>query len=112
MVGHLIVRELGDEPAPFSSYLITDVLRGELGFEGVVITDSLRMQSITDRYSAGEIAVKAVNAGVDMLLCPKNVDATIKALEDAVAQSEIPESRIDESVLRILRLKQSLGLLQ
>ena len=111
MIGHLIVRELGDEPAPFSSYLLTDVLRGELGFEGVIITDSLRMQALKDHYTSAEIAVNAVKAGVDMLLCPTNVDAAIEALENAVAQGEIPESRLDESVLRILRLKQSIGLL-
>ena len=111
MIGHLIVRELGDEPAPFSPYLITDVLRGELGFDGVVITDSLRMQALTDHYSVGEISVKAIKAGVDMLLCPTDVDAAIAALEEAVNSGEIPESRLDESVLRILKLKQSVGLL-
>jgi len=111
MIGHIIVQNVDDKPASLSKTLVTDILRGELGFKGVVITDALEMGGIAWNYSSQYIAVTAVNAGVDILLMPPNVDATIAALIEAVESGEIPESRIDESVRRILRLKVDLGLI-
>ncbi len=111
MMGHIIVSELGDEPVLFSKTMVTDVLRGELGFNGVVMTDSLRMQAMSDHYSSGEIAVRSVAAGVDLLLCPTDLDGAIQALMDAVASGELTEERIDESVTRILMMKYNMGLL-
>ncbi len=110
MVGHLILPEIDDAPAPFSSVLVTQLLREEMGFQGVVITDSLQMQALTDHYSSGEIAVRAIQAGVDMLLCPADLDQAIDALLSAVEQGEISLRRLDESVGRILALKERLGL--
>ena len=94
------------EPASASPMLLTERLREEMGFAGVVITDGLQMQAMTDHYSSGEIAVGAVKAGVDILLCPKKLNEAVAALTAAVESGEITEERIDESVLRILRLKQ------
>ena len=78
----------------------------------MVITDSLQMQAMTDHYGSAESAVKAVQAGVDVLLCPMNLDGAIDALAQAVEEGELSEERLDESVLRILRLKQRYGLLE
>jgi len=111
MTGHIIVPEIDDLPATLSRTLITDILRNELGFEGVVITDSLIMNAISRRFDAGFIAVTAIGAGVDIILTPENVDETISALSDAVKRGDISEGRIDESVSRIIRLKISIGLI-
>lgn len=111
MLAHIVVEEVG-EPTLFSKYLVTDVLRGELGFNGVIITDGLGMKAMTDNYSSGEIAVRAVKAGVDMFCCPANLKESVQALEEAVERGEISEERIDESVLRILQLKIDRGIIQ
>ncbi len=91
--------------------LVTEVLREEMGFQGVVMTDGLRMKAMTDHYSSGEIAVKALSAGVDLLLCPEDPEAATTALVEAVQQGTISQERLDESVLRVLTLKEKLGLL-
>lgn len=106
MMGHLILDRIDDRPALFSYKLVTGLLREEMGFTGVVMTDSLQMQAMTDHYGSGEIAVGAVKAGVDVLLCPGSLEDGVSALTDAVESGEISEERIDESVLRILRLKE------
>ena len=111
MTGHIIVPDACDLPATLSKILITDILRNELGFEGVVITDSLIMNAISKHFDAEFIAVTAIDAGVDIILMPENVDETILALSDAVESGVISESRIDESVSRIIRLKISIGLI-
>ncbi|MBR4869876.1 MAG: glycoside hydrolase family 3 [Oscillospiraceae bacterium] len=112
MMGHLIVTDVDENvPAVFSYEMVTEILRGELGFSGVVMTDALQMQAMTDHYSSGEIAVNAVKAGVDMLLCPADLNAAVNALMQAVENGEITEERIDESVLRILTLKENRGIL-
>ena len=111
MIGHIIVTDISDEPALFSYTLVTDILRGELGFAGVIMTDSLGMQALSDHYGTAEIAVRAVKAGVDMLLCPQDLDTAVSALLAAVESGEIPESRIDDSVRRILTLKENRGIL-
>lgn len=111
MMGHLILTDVEETPALFSSRLVNDLLREELGFQGVVMTDSLQMQAMADHYGSAEIAVRAVRAGVDILLCPLKLEDAADALIQAVESGEIPESRIDESVLRILRLKEANGIL-
>ena len=111
MTGHIIVPEASDLPATLSKILITDILRNELGFEGVVITDSLIMNAISKHFDAGSIAVTAIEAGVDIILMPGDVDETILALSAAVESGDISGSRIDESVSRIIRLKISIGLI-
>lgn len=111
MLGHLIVSDVTDEPAPFSPEIVTDLLREELGFSGVVLTDVLDTAALNST-DAGETARRAVAAGVDILLCPADPEAAAQALADAVEDGTLSEARIDESVLRILRLKLDLGLLE
>lgn len=111
MMGHLILPELDDKPALLSHKVVTELLREELGFDGVVITDSLKMQAMTDHYGSGDIAVGAVQAGVDLLLCPQNLDEAVSALTQAVENGAITQERLDESVLRVLRLKINRGII-
>ena len=111
MMGHLTLPQVDPEPAPFSYRLVTELLREEMDFQGVVMTDGLRMKAMTDHYSSGEIAVKALSAGVDLLLCPEDPKAAASALVEAVQQGRIAQERLDESVLRVLTLKEKLGLL-
>ena len=111
MMGHLIIADVDDQPALLSHKIVTELLREELGFDGVVITDSLKMQAMIDHYGSGDIAVGAVQAGVDLLLCPQNLDEAVSALERAVEEGAITQERLDESVLRVLRLKMARGIL-
>lgn len=111
MLGHLIIEAVDDQPALFSSKIVTELLREELGFDGVVITDSLKMQAMTDHYGSGDIAVKAVQAGVDLLLCPQDLGAAVDALIQAVEEGTVSQERLDESVLRVLHLKLDRGIL-
>ncbi len=113
MVAHMSAPAItgNQTPSTLSPVVITDLLRGKLGFEKVVITDALNMGAITSVYSPEEAAILAVKAGVDMLLMSPDIDVAAKAIKEAVESGEIPESRIDESVRRILTLKQERGIL-
>ncbi len=111
MMGHLILPEIDDQPALMSHKIVTEILREDLNFHGVVITDSLKMQAMTDHYGSGEIAVSAVQAGVDLLLSPQNLDQAVTALTQAVENGAISQERLDESVLRVLRLKMERGII-
>ena len=93
-------------PASLSHTLITEKLRNEMGFDGVVITDSMAMQAITDSYSPREAAVKSIQAGADIILSPDDYEEAFKGLYQAVKSGRIDEKRIDRSVLRILALKE------
>lgn len=107
MVGHFSLPEVtgDDTPCSLSSVIVTDLLRGELGYDGVVITDALNMSAVSDIYSSAEAAVKAVEAGADLLLMPEDFQSAYNGLLDAVNSGSITEERIDESVTRILRVK-------
>ena len=113
MVAHILLPQItGDGlPASLSAELITGRLRGELGYDGLVVTDSLAMGAITDQYTSAQAAVLAVEAGADLLLMPQDYTAAFDGVLDAVRRGEVDESRLDESVLRILRAKQKCGLL-
>ncbi len=111
MIGHLILPEVDDRPAPFSRAIVTDLLRDELGFDGVITTDALEMQALIDHYSDGEIVTMCIEAGCDLLLVPDDFHSALHALEAAVEDGTITEERINESVLRILHLKEKMGLL-
>lgn len=111
MMGHLIIVDVEEEPALFSHRLVTELLREEMGFQGVVMTDGLQMEAMTDYYKSGEIAVRAVQAGVDMLLCPRDLEEAADALIQAVESGEISQERLEESVRRILTLKEERGIL-
>lgn len=111
MMGHLTLPQIDEQPALFSYAIVTDLLRVEMGFQGVVMTDALEMAAIADYYSSAITAVKAVSAGVDMLLVPVNLTDSVNALENAVNNGTITEERIDRSVARILALKIRRGIL-
>ncbi len=112
MVGHLAVPALDatGTPASLSQPIVTGVLRGQLGYDGVVITDGLRMGALTESYGDGAIAVMAVEAGDDILLLPNSLPVAFAAVQDAVRDGEITGARLDQSVERIVALKQRLGL--
>ena len=85
--------------------MITDELRGNLGFKGIVISGPLNDKTVTDNYNPEKIAVEAVNAGADMLYLCGDFDAAYNGLLDAVKSGEISENRINESLQRIYRIK-------
>lgn len=113
MVSHMTLVNATEEkvPSSLSKEVITDMLKDELGYEGIIITDAFNMGAITKQHTQGEAAVKAVNAGVDMILMPTDLVTTHSALVKAVESGELTEERIDESVRKILRLKIKKGLL-
>ncbi len=113
MIGHLEVPAFESEkklPATLSNSIITGLLRRDLKFDGLVITDALNMNAISDNYSNAEAAKLAVLAGNDLLLFPNDDEETLDGLVEAVNDSEIDESRIDYSVRKILAAKKWLGL--
>jgi beta-N-acetylhexosaminidase len=115
MVAHLTVPALEPDPnlvATTSPRVIGDVLKHQLGFQGLVVTDALEMGGLTCLYAQnpGREAVDAFKAGNDVLLMPANLDAAYQAMLQAAQNGEIPQSRIDESVLKILKAKASVGL--
>ena len=99
------------EPATLSAPVVTGLLRNELHYDGVVITDSLEMEGVRQLHSDAEIPVLALKAGVDQLLMPVNLELAITSVVNAVRSGELTERRIDQSVLRILRMKLLRGML-
>lgn len=98
-----------DIPASLSPVILTEKLRGELGFDGVVITDALEMGAITRAFGSGEAAVRAFEAGSDLLLCPLDYCAAFDAVVEAVGSGRIPEERLEASLERIARLRHACG---
>lgn len=112
MVGHQITTASGDNlPGDLSPVVVSGWLKGELGFNGIAVTDSHSMGAISNVYTSGEAAVMAVEAGMDMILMPYNLADAVNGIEQAVASGRLTESRIDESVLKILEKKSGLGLI-
>ena len=99
-------------PATLSQPILTGLLRDELGFEGVVVTDSLSMEGVRTGYGDDRVPVLALLAGADMLLMPPDIDLAYNAVLDAVESGEISRKRLDQSVTRILNLKYDLGLFE
>ncbi|MFJ3302530.1 glycoside hydrolase family 3 protein [Streptomyces sp. NPDC086549] len=99
------------DPATLSRPVLTGILREELGYDGVVVTDSLGMEGVRTKYGDDRVPVLALKAGVDQLLNPPKLDVAWNAVLKAVQDGELTEARLDESILRILRLKARLGLL-
>jgi beta-N-acetylhexosaminidase len=113
MPGHLAVPSLeanADLPATLSRNILTGLLRDDLKFRGLVVTDALDMGGVTSNYAPGEAAVRSIEAGTDVLLMSPAPDAAIAGLEEAVKSGRISEKRIDASVRRILAAKARLGL--
>lgn len=105
MMGHITMTNIDQLPASVSKIMITDELRGKLGYDGVVVTDSLAMGAVADMYSSGELSVKIIDAGADILLMPADMKEAVASLEEAVKNGTISEERINDSVRRILILK-------
>ena len=95
-----------DIPSTMSPIILQDKLRGELGYQNIIITDGMEMGAITQQYSSAEAAVGSIQAGVDIVLGPKNLVEAFDAVIDAVNKGVISEERINQSVRRILKLKQ------
>ena len=112
MTAHIVVPglEKSRDPATMSKTVLTGLLRDKLGYQGVIITDSLQMAGATIRFGPEEAAVRAVNAGADMLLMPRNLGRACNAVLAAVRSGRIPRSRLDEAVTRIIRMKNERGM--
>ena len=113
MIGHLNVPAFDtkkDLPASLSYNIVTKLLKEKLGFEGLIITDALDMKAVTNYFSDGEACVQAFKAGNDILLMPPDIKEGITAIYDAVKSGEISESRLNESVRKILSAKRWLKL--
>lgn len=107
MAGHISVPSvIGEEvPCSLSSYLITDVLREKMGYDGIVVTDAMNMGAVCQRYDSAEAAVLALQAGVDLILMPEDFRSAYEGVLAAVETGELTENRIEESVRRILYVK-------
>jgi beta-N-acetylhexosaminidase len=112
MTAHMAVPafDSAGTPATVSQNILTGLLRQELGYNGIIVTDAMEMQGIASLYSEGEAAVRAIEAGADVLLMPADPDVCIRALIQAVARKRISAQRIDASVTKILAAKQTVGL--
>lgn len=113
MVGHIAVPAfdtVADRPASVSPTITTGLLQQDLKFNGLVVSDAMRMQAVARKYPPGEAAVLAVKAGIDLVLLPVDADLAVDAIVKAVRRGEIPEERIDQSVRKLLHLKQWVGL--
>ncbi|MEW9676815.1 glycoside hydrolase family 3 protein [Lentibacillus sp. L22] len=112
MTAHIVVPALDESglPATLSKPILTDLLREDMGYDGLIITDSLGMAGVNEYYSPDQVPVEAVKAGVDVLLNPPDVEEAYNGLLDAVQSGEIKEARLDESVYRILSAKMEKGL--
>ena len=113
MVGHISLPQVtgDDTPACLSQDIVTGLLRQQLGFAGLAVTDSLSMQAITDAYTPGETAVLAIQAGMDLLLMPEDLEEAVNGVLEAVESGDLTQQRIDESVLRILSIKLEQGII-
>lgn len=111
MLSHLTNENLSALPASLSVEVV-NLLRQELGFTGIVITDSHRMGAITEYYGSGEAAVLALQAGADMILMPADLQTAFDGVKAAVEDGTLSEERINESILRILNVKYDLGILE
>ena len=113
MVGHISAPQItgNDIPASLSNTMI-NILRNDLDFSGLIITDSMQMKAITKRYSSGHAAVMAIQAGVDIILMPENLQEAVEGILEAIQTGSIPENRIAESVAKILETKIRAGIIE
>jgi beta-N-acetylhexosaminidase len=112
MTAHIAVPALAppDVPATLSPAILTDLLKKQLGFQGLIVTDALEMRGIANGFSAGDAAVRALEAGADTLLMPSDPDAAIKAVIAAVESGRLTRARLAASVVKILSAKEKVGL--
>ena len=107
MAAHISVPKVtgNDLPCTLSKKMITEVLRDDLGYEGIIITDALDMGAITQNYDSAKASVMTLDAGVDMLLMPQDFKQAAQGILEAVKGGEISEERINESLRRIIKAK-------
>lgn len=107
MAAHISApRVTGDDtPASLSKTMITDILRGQMGYDGIVVTDAMNMGAVTEQYTSAQAAVKALQAGADLVLMPENFQEAYQGVLDAVKDGTLTEQRINESVTRIVKVK-------
>ncbi len=113
MVGHIALPAYDTGkgiPATVSPRITTDLLRKEFHFDGLIVTDAMRMRGVASKYSSGEASVLAIKAGTDIVLMPSDIDVAIDAIIAAVKRGDISEQRIDASVRRVLQTKQDMRL--
>ena len=112
MTGHLAVPALEPEeiPATVSKAVLTGLLRKEMGFQGLIVTDAMDMRGLTSKFAPAEAAVKALEAGADVLLMPARPELAIKGIVDAIASGRLTVKRLDQSVAKLLEAKVRLGL--
>lgn len=114
MVSHISVSKVTEtaQPASMSELIMETILRDELGFQGVIVTDAMDMASITDNYTSSEAAYGAVSGGADIVLMPVDLDMAYNEILNKVNEGEISEERLDASVLRILTVKFQRGIIK
>ena len=107
MVGHISVPSItGSEiPSSLSEYMITQVLRNDMGFTGIVVTDAMNKKAITNSYASADAAVAAVEAGADIILMPEDFKEAYEGIIEAVRRGVISEERINTSLVRIVKAK-------
>lgn len=113
MVSHISVSKVTEssEPASMSDLIMTTILRDELRFDGLIVTDAFDMASITDNYTPGEAACGSFKAGADIIVMPQDLDEAYQSVMESIQDGVISEKRLDDSVLRILRLKFQRGIM-
>lgn len=112
LVSHLVLQSVDAEtPSTLSKPVVTGLLREELGYDGIIMTDSFQMGSITENYEQSEAAVSAVQAGCDMILMPLEYEACYRGVLEAVRDGRISEEQIDAACMRILKAKAERGIL-
>lgn len=107
---HLVISAYSDLPASLSYEVVSDLLKNQLGFKGLILSGALRMQALTKHFSEEDIIIKSFVAGHDMLLMPQNFPKAHRILKEALSKGIITEQQIDERVLKILQMKEKLGL--
>ena len=107
MAAHISApRVTGDDtPASLSKTMITDILRGQMGYDGIVVTDAMNMGAVTEQYTSAQAAVKALQAGADLVLMPEDFQEAYQGVLNAVKDGTLTEQRINESVTRIVKVK-------
>ncbi|MDQ2087119.1 beta-N-acetylhexosaminidase [Herbivorax sp. ANBcel31] len=114
MTAHIIVPEVDSDklPATLSKNILTDLLRKELEYDGLIITDALEMKAIKNHWNCSEASIMALKAGADILLMPDSLEEAYNSILNAVVDGYITEDRIDQSVRRILEVKHKRGILK
>ena len=111
MVGHILLSKLDKYPASTSEVIVDKLLRKELGYNGIVMTDSVKMKALTKYYTDYEISYRCIKAGNDCILMPNDIRISFNAMYNAVNDGKISINRINTSLRRILSLKLEMGLL-